>query len=50
MIRPTLIDLSSVEHNHYIFMISLDKCNRNCNAVDDAADLQKYVFLVKRKV
>ena len=35
IIRPTLIDLSSVVLNHYPFMISLDKCNRSCNAVND---------------
>ena len=35
MIRPTLIDLNPVEFNYYQFMISLDKCNESCNAVDD---------------
>ena len=34
MIRAT-VDLNSVEHNYYPFMISLDKCNGNCNSVDD---------------
>ena len=34
MIRPT-VDLNSVEHIYYPFMISLDKCNGNCNSVDD---------------
>ena len=35
MIRPTLIDLSFVELNHYLFMISLDKYKESCNDVDD---------------
>ena len=32
--KPTLIDLNPIELNYYLFMISLDKCNENCNAVD----------------
>ena len=32
--RPTLIDLNPVELNYYPFMISLDKCNGSCNALD----------------
>ena len=35
MITPTLIYLNPVEFNHYPFIISLDKCNGICNAVDD---------------
>ena len=35
MVRPTLIDLNPIELNYYPFIISLDKCNRNCNAVDE---------------
>ena len=35
MITPSLIDLNPVELNYYPFMISLDKCNGSCNAVDD---------------
>ena len=35
MVRATLIDLNHVELNYYPFMISLDKCNWSCNAVDD---------------
>ena len=35
MARPTLIDLNPVELNYYSFIISLDKCNGSCNAVDD---------------
>ena len=34
-IRRTLIDLNRVEHNYYLFMISLDKCNGSCNAFDN---------------
>ena len=33
--RPTLIDLNLIELNYYPFMISLDKCNRSCNAIND---------------
>ena len=32
---PAFIDLNPIELNYYTFMISLDKCNRSCNAVDD---------------
>ena len=35
MIMSTLIDLNLVELNYYPFVISLVKCNRDCNAVDD---------------
>ena len=35
MTRPTLIDLNSVKLIYYPFMISLDKCNGNRNAIDD---------------
>ena len=34
-IRSTLIDLNPIELNHYPFMVSLDKYNGICNAVDD---------------
>ena len=30
-----LINLNAVELNYYPFIISLDKCNGYCNAVDD---------------
>ena len=33
-IRPTLIDSNPVELSYNPFIITLDKCNRNCNAVD----------------
>ena len=35
MARPTLIDLNPIELNYYSLMISLGKCNRSFNAVDD---------------
>ena len=35
IIRPTLIDLNSVELNYYPFMIRLQKCSGSCNAADD---------------
>ena len=34
MTRFTLIDLISIELNYYPFLITLDKCNGSCNAVD----------------
>ena len=30
-----LIDFNPVELNNYSLLISLDKCNRSCNAFDD---------------
>ena len=36
MPRPAVIDLNPVKCNYYPFVISLDKCNGNCNkAIDD---------------
>ena len=35
MIRSNLIDLNPAELNYHLFMISLYKCNRNYNTVDD---------------
>ena len=35
MTRYTLIDLNSIELNYYPFIISLDKCNSSCNAIND---------------
>ena len=35
MTRPTLIDLTPVELNHYPSMIIPDKYNESCNSVDD---------------
>ena len=37
MNRPTLIDLNPVELNYYQLMVSLDKSNGICNAVDEAS-------------
>ena len=34
MVRPTLIDLNPDELRNYPF-ISLDKCGRSCNTVED---------------
>ena len=33
MVRPTLIDLNSVELKYYRFMISLIKCTGGCNVL-----------------
>ena len=34
--RLTLIDLNPpIEPKYYLFMISIDKCNGNCNSFDD---------------
>ena len=30
----TLVNLNPIKLNYYLFIISLDKCNRSCNAVD----------------
>ena len=35
MIRPTFLDINSIELNYYTFIIILDKCNASCNVVDD---------------
>ena len=43
MAGPTVIDLNSVVLKYYPFMISLDKCNRNCNV------LSPKVYVPKRK-
>ena len=42
-VRPTLIDMNSVELNYYPFMISLNKCTGSCNVY-----LQKCVFQKKQ--
>ena len=33
MVRPTLIDLNTVELKYYPFMIILNKCNGRCNVL-----------------
>ena len=35
VLLPSFIDLNPFELNHYPFMISLGKCNGNCNVVND---------------
>ena len=35
MVRPTLIDLNTVEFNYYPLMVSLGKCSWSCNSADD---------------
>ena len=37
MNRPTLIDLDPVEINYYRLIVSLDKSNGICNAVDEVS-------------
>ena len=36
--RHFLTDLNPVGLNYYLFMITLDKCNRNCNTFNDISD------------
>ena len=33
--RPTFIDLDSNKIHYYPFIVSLDRCNGSCNALDD---------------
>ena len=33
--RPTLIDWNLTELHYHPFMLSLDRCNENCNTLDD---------------
>ena len=35
MDRPTVIDFNPIEVSYYLFVISLDKYNGSCDAVDD---------------
>ena len=48
MTRPSLIDLNPLELNYYPLVISLDKYNGSCNAVDDLST-KIYVFPVPSK-
>ena len=41
IVRPTLVDLNSVELKYYPFMISLDKCTRSCNVLSPKICLLK---------
>ena len=43
-----LIDLNPNELYHYPFMVSVDRCNKNCIIFDDL--LSKYVFRIKEKM
>ena len=40
--KPTFTDLNPVQLNYYPFMISLDKQNKSCNALDD---LYKIIYV-----
>ena len=33
--RPTLVDLNLSKFYYYLFMVSLDRFNRSCNALND---------------
>ena len=35
MIMPALIDWNPIKLNYYPFVVTLDKCNGSCNALDD---------------
>ena len=35
IVRPTIIDLNTIELNYYPFMVSLGNCSESCNAADD---------------
>ena len=41
MVRPTLIDLNPFELKYYPFIISLDKCNGNCNVLSPKISVTK---------
>ena len=36
MVRPRFINFNSVELCHYLFIYSLDRCDRSCNTAEDA--------------
>ena len=36
MARLTLMDLNTYELHYYPFIVNLDRCNENCNTLDDA--------------
>ena len=38
MVVPTLADLNPQELHHYLFIISLDRCDEYCNTVEDPFD------------
>ena len=37
MTSPTFVDLDPVELDYYPFIVSLDKCNGSCSAVDNSS-------------
>ena len=37
IIRSTRIDINPIEFNYYPFMVSLNKCNESCAALDDVS-------------
>ena len=41
-VRPTLIDLNIYKLRYNQFIISMERCDGNCNAVE-------YTFLIKQK-
>ena len=47
MIKLTLNNLNHIVPNYYPFMIGLDKCDENCNAVDDLST-KICVFSIKQ--
>ena len=49
MTRLTLNDLNHIVHNYYPFMIGLDKCGGNCNAIDDLST-KLCVFSIKQNM
>ena len=47
MIKLTHNDLNHIMPNYYPFMVGLDKCGGNCNAVEDLST-KICVFLIKQ--
>ena len=35
VVSDSLVDLNPIEHNYYLYLISLEKCRGSCNAADD---------------
>ena len=50
MVRPTLIDLNTVEHKYYPFMISLDKCCGSANVLSPKICVTKKIKDLNVKV
>ena len=49
MIRPTLIDLNSIDLKYYPFMISLDKCIQSFNILSPKISVPKNTKYVNVK-